>query len=114
MTSESGPPLDSISGPSGTVSCWRSGGITARLWDDPFEWTLPEELSTKAKIREHFDVVEASLLRAFAHLKDDSDLEKLIPAPEELQPLRAVIRDALALSTEHLERAADLAARDLE
>ena len=22
------------------------GGITANLWDDPFEWTLPEYLST--------------------------------------------------------------------
>src|SRR5438105_11011093 len=22
------------------------GGITANLWDDPFEWTLPENLST--------------------------------------------------------------------
>ena len=22
------------------------GGITTRLWDDPFEWTLPEALST--------------------------------------------------------------------
>ena len=90
-----------------------AGGITVRLWDDPFEWTLPEQLSTKAKIREHFDVVEASRLRAFAHLKDDSDLEKLIPAPEELQPLGAVIRDALTLSTEHLGRAATLAARDI-
>ena len=22
------------------------GGITTKLWDDPFEWTLPEKLST--------------------------------------------------------------------
>ena len=90
-----------------------AGGITVRLWDDPFEWTLPEQLSTKEKIREHFVVVEASRLRAFAHIKDDSDLERLIPAPEELRPLGEVIRNALALSTEHLERAAALAASDV-
>ena len=91
-----------------------AGGITVRLWDDPFEWTLPEQLSTKEKISEHFDVVEASRLRAFAHLKDDSDLEKLIPAPEELRPLGDVIRDALALSIGHLERAAELAGRSID
>jgi hypothetical protein len=90
-----------------------AGGITVRLWDDPFEWTLPEQLSTKEKISEHFDVVEASRLRAFAHLKDDSDLEKLIPAPEELRPLGDVISDALALSISHLERAAELTAHDI-
>ena len=91
-----------------------AGGITVRLWDDPFDWTLPEQLSTKEKIREHFDVVEASRLRAFAHLKDDSDLERLIPAPEELRPLGEVIRDALALSSGHLERAAALASRNIQ
>ena len=33
------------------------GGITANLWDDPFEWTLPESLDTPARI------ADLSLLR---------------------------------------------------
>ena len=31
------------------------GGITVKLWDDPFEWTLPEELSTNKKILEYLN-----------------------------------------------------------
>src|SRR6185436_11799101 len=34
------------------------GGITANLWDDPFEWTLPEHLSTKERIDEYLGEVE--------------------------------------------------------
>ncbi|MCV4777710.1 hypothetical protein OFM21_33535, partial [Escherichia coli] len=30
-----------------------AGGITRRLWDDPFEWTLPEKLSTKELVAEY-------------------------------------------------------------
>src|SRR5687768_1475284 len=33
------------------------GGITSNLWDDPFEWTLPEYLSTSAKVIEHLGEV---------------------------------------------------------
>ena len=29
------------------------GGLTANLWDDPFEWTLPEQLSTPATVVAH-------------------------------------------------------------
>ena len=29
------------------------GGITTRLWDDPFEWTLPEKLSTVSLITQY-------------------------------------------------------------
>src|SRR5262249_51850786 len=28
-------------------------GITRRLWDDPFEWTLPEKLSSKPAVFEY-------------------------------------------------------------
>src|SRR5437867_12577456 len=34
------------------------GGITTRLWDDPFEWTLPEKLSDKESILTYLDEVE--------------------------------------------------------
>ena len=29
------------------------GGLTANLWDDPFEWTLPESLSTVELVNEY-------------------------------------------------------------
>jgi hypothetical protein len=57
------------------------GGITANLWDDPFEWTLPEYLSTPAKIREHLGEVEATRKRAFASFADDGCLLKHIAVP---------------------------------
>ena len=57
------------------------GGITANLWDDPFEWTLPEYLSTPAKIREHLGEVEATRQRAFASFTDDACLLKHVAVP---------------------------------
>ena len=57
------------------------GGITANLWDDPFEWTLPEYLSTSAKIREHLGEVEATRKRAFASFADDVCLLKHVAVP---------------------------------
>src|SRR5947209_5511158 len=41
------------------------GGITANLWDDPFEWTLPETLSAQEKVLEYLDEVEATRQRGF-------------------------------------------------
>jgi hypothetical protein len=29
------------------------GGITTNLWDDPFEWTLPESLATPESVKEY-------------------------------------------------------------
>ena len=31
------------------------GGLTANLWDDPFEWTLPETLSTPERVVEYLN-----------------------------------------------------------
>ncbi len=42
------------------------GGITVNLWDDPFEWTLPEALPTPDRVAEYLDEAEAARLRAFA------------------------------------------------
>src|SRR5712692_2260470 len=42
------------------------GGITANLWDDPFEWTLPETLATRELIIEYLGEVEETRRRAFA------------------------------------------------
>src|SRR5436305_1775099 len=40
-------------------------GITTRLWDDPFEWTLPEKLSTRGAVRQYLDEVEETRKRGF-------------------------------------------------
>jgi hypothetical protein len=57
------------------------GGITSNLWDDPFEWTLPEYLSTPAKIRDHLAEVEATRQRAFKSFADDNCLLKQVAVP---------------------------------
>ncbi|HKO97680.1 MAG TPA: hypothetical protein VJU86_11845 [Pyrinomonadaceae bacterium] len=57
------------------------GGITANLWDDPFEWTLPEHLSTRPKIIEHLGEVETLRKRAFESFSDDDCLSKQVATP---------------------------------
>src|SRR5258705_9685978 len=77
------------------------GGITANLWDDPFEWTLPEYLATVARVLEYLDEVEATRKRAFARFAQDSDLlkEVLVPA--------GATRPLIDLLVETLAKAAD-------
>ena len=57
------------------------GGITANLWDDPFEWTLPEYLSTPEKVKEHLSEVEATRKRAFSSFANDDCLLQHIAVP---------------------------------
>jgi DNA-binding IclR family transcriptional regulator len=57
------------------------GGITATLWDDPFEWTLPETLSTPRLVEEYLDEVEATRRRGFALVKSDAELVREIAVP---------------------------------
>jgi hypothetical protein len=57
------------------------GGITANLWDDPFEWTLQETLSTEASVREYLDEVKILKKRGFASIVDDGTLLKFIAMP---------------------------------
>lgn len=72
------------------------GGITANLWDDPFEWTLPEQLSTSAKVLEHLAEVEATRVRAFASFTDDACLLKQVATPgDETQTLIQLLLDTL-------------------
>src|ERR687896_365924 len=40
------------------------GGITVNLWDDPFEWTLPEALPTGEQVVEYLGEAEATRRRA--------------------------------------------------
>jgi len=57
------------------------GGITANLWDDPFEWTLPETLSTDARVVEYLAEVNSLKNRGFVSFTDDGMLLKLISIP---------------------------------
>jgi len=83
------------------------GGITSNLWDDPFEWTLPEYLSTPAKVNNHLADVEATRKRAFSSFADDACLLKRVAVPSgETRPL-------IDLLLETLLRAADFQAQAL-
>lgn len=83
------------------------GGLTANLWDDPFEWTLPETLSTPELIVEYLAEVDATRARAFASIRSDSDLLKLVAAPSgESLTLLAMVLDALLRATRYHDRAA--------
>jgi hypothetical protein len=78
------------------------GGITTRLWDDPFEWTLPEELSTVALMREYLAEVERTRLKGFALFKSDEDFRRELPAPEKLRTIFEILIETLARS-EHFQ-----------
>ena len=78
-----------------------SGGITANLWDDPFEWTLPETLRTKDKLIAYVDEVHDARERAFQLFKDDADLLKTIMAASGLTQLMTLLLDALVRSRYH-------------
>jgi hypothetical protein len=72
------------------------GGITTRLWDDPFEWTLPESLSRTEDVLDYLAEVETSRQRGFAFFKTDVELAKALPAPVEIKTLHEVLRETLA------------------
>jgi hypothetical protein len=82
------------------------GGINANLWDDPFEWTLPEALPTPAHVAEYLSEAEATRQRAFQSLRSDSDLSKEIAAPSgEMITLFALAAETLARAAHHQGRA---------
>jgi hypothetical protein len=82
------------------------GGITANLWDDPFEWTLPEYLSTPAKVIEHLAEVEETRKRAFSSFDDDACLRKHVATPSgETRPLVELLLETLVRAAEYQGRA---------
>jgi hypothetical protein len=82
------------------------GGINVNLWDDPFEWTLPEALPTPAHVAAYLDEAEATRLRAFAQFRADADLTKEIATPSgETRTLFALAAGALARAAHHQGRA---------
>lgn len=82
------------------------GGITANLWDDPFEWTLPETLQTPDSIIAYLMEVEATRRNGFERFSDDDNLVKEIAAPSgESTMLAALLFETLARASHHQGRA---------
>ncbi len=71
-------------------------GITAKLWDDPFEWTLPEALSTSRLILDYLAEVEGTRRRGFAFFHSDEDLSRVLPAPEKLKTIFELLLETSA------------------
>jgi hypothetical protein len=81
------------------------GGLTANLWDDPFEWTLPETLNAPAKVLEYLDEVEATRRHAFDSFESDDDLSKEIMTPAGRAQLLPFLLDTLRRARHHHQRA---------
>lgn len=81
------------------------GGITTRLWDDPFEWTLPEKLSDRTAILQYLDEVDETRLRGFLLFASDADLRRQMPAPQKLTPVIDILLKTLAMATHFQGRA---------
>ncbi len=82
------------------------GGVTANLWDDPFEWTLPETLSTPALVAEYLEEVEATRRRGLALVETDDELLKEIAVPSgEMRALFELLNETLVRAAHHQGRA---------
>ena len=77
-------------------------GLTTKLWDDPFEWTLPEELSTAALMTDYLAEVEQTRFNGFTLFKSDEDLQREMPAPEKLKTIFEILLETVARS-EHFQ-----------
>jgi hypothetical protein len=81
------------------------GGLTANLWDDPFEWTLPETLSSTDRIIEYLFEVDVARQRAFNSIRDDSALTRYISAPAGEQLLVNLLLETLVKASDYRGRA---------
>ncbi|MFN2576928.1 MAG: hypothetical protein ABR607_04480 [Pyrinomonadaceae bacterium] len=77
------------------------GGITANLWDDPFEWTLPEYLTTPPKLLAYLAEVEDARGRGFELFKSDEDLLKTIMTPAGPSQVVSLLLDTLVRAGHH-------------
>lgn len=77
------------------------GGITANLWDDPFEWTLPENLTTSDKLLAYLGEVEDARGRGFALFQSDQDLLKTIMTPAGSTQVISLLLDTLVRARHH-------------
>lgn len=82
------------------------GGLLSNLWDDPFEWTLAETLSSTERIREYFHEVESTRSKTFAGFRSDTDLTKDVATPAgDLRPVVSVLIETLVRASDHFARA---------
>ena len=82
------------------------GGLTANLWDDPFEWTLPETLSNTDLIIEYLSEVDLTRRGAFSAIVDDSALSKYISVPSgEPRLLVSLLLETLVRASDYRGRA---------
>ena len=81
------------------------GGLTTNLWDDPFEWTLPESLSNPDRIVEYLGEVDLARQRAFSSIRDDSVLSKYISGPSGERLLISLVLETLVRAAEFRGRA---------
>jgi hypothetical protein len=78
------------------------GGLTTNLWDDPFEWTLPETLSTPDKIIQYLREVADARGRMFAALTDESLLKLVaLPSGEERTVIELLLEALLSATDYH-------------
>ncbi len=82
------------------------GGLTANLWDDPFEWTLPETRSSAERIIEYLSEVDQARQAVFKTISDDSVLTKYISVPSgEPRLLIALLLESLVKASDYRGRA---------
>lgn len=78
------------------------GGIMTRLWDDPFEWTLPEKLTSIDLVSEYLCEVEETRRKGMAFIASDEEINKQIPAPTKIKPIFEILLDTL-VRAEHFQ-----------
>jgi hypothetical protein len=82
------------------------GGLTANLWDDPFEWTLPETLSTAELVIEYLSEVDDARQRALGLISSDHDLLRNIAGPwDDSRSLFSVLLETLVKASDYHGRA---------
>lgn len=85
------------------------GGITTRLWDDPFEWTLPEKLGTAQLVAGYLEEVEVTRQKGFGFFSADADLQKQMPAPAAMKSIFEILVDTLGRAEHYQGRATAIA-----
>ena len=81
------------------------GGLTANLWDDPFEWTLPETLSSAELIIDYLSEVDRLRELAFNSIANDTVLTKYVSAPNGEQQLVNLLLETLVEASDYRGRA---------
>ena len=82
------------------------GGLTGNLWDDPFEWTLPETLATPESIFDYLSEVDSTRQRFFESIQGDTDLNRYVPLPSgETKTLIELLVETLVRTSDYRGRA---------